>query len=299
VPGQVAQFPLNEYEIMTLQGHGVSYFSAKQLTELSGVTMQVTYTIKGQPASPAGLTGAAVWQSFKWVEDVTHHVPFQYAYSQFALDRRTGQIVGWNGNMLGTAHPAAASGQSYVWPISAGKHSYRVFDQTAGRAFTARFAGAATTDKIATYRYVETVAGQRIGSQTIPGSLIGSAAASVTLPEFYSATVTYWVDPVTGDPLKISEHELLTLRDSSGVTRLVLLRGTLTTTPASVRTVSAPDRANLARFHLIGTVIPLAAGILGIVLLAAAAWLLAGRRPGTAAEDLVEQEPRPMQPSSR
>jgi len=300
VPGQAVKFPLNEYEVMTLQGHGVSYFSVKQLTELSGVTMQATYTVKGEPAPPAGHPGAAIWRSFTWVEDMTHHVTFQYSYTQLALDRRTGQIVGWSGNTLGTKHLAAASGQSYVWPINAGRHSYLVFDSTAGRGMPARFAGVATTDKITTYRYVETVAGQRIGSQAVPGSLVGSAAASVTLPEFYTATITYWVDPVTGDPLKISENELLTLRDSSGATKLVLLRGTLTTTPASVRTVAAPDRANLARIHLIGTVIPLAMGILGIILLAAAAWLLARRRPGTEAEDIVRQEPRrPLQPSSR
>jgi len=303
LPGQVVKFPLNEYEVMTLQGHGVSYFSTKQLTELSGVTMRATYTIKGEPTQPAGLGNAAVWQSFTSVQDLTNHTPFQYAYSRLALDRRTGEIIRWSGNRLGSKPLTGASGQSFVWPFNSGKHSYQVFDSTAGRAVPARYAGTATTGGIATYRYVETVTGLRIGSQQVPGSLIGSRAASVVLPEFYTATITYFVDPVTGDPLKISQNELLTLRDTTGATKMVLLRGQLVTTPASVRIVSAPDRKNLRTIAMIGTEIPLTAGILGIALLATGFGLSLRRRPGDTGpvqEELTEQPAdRPMLPSAR
>jgi len=292
VPGQVVKFPLNEYEIMTLQGSGVSYFSAKQLTELSGVTMRATYTIKGEVGTSQALKrpGVAVWQSFVAIEDLTNRAPFQYTYAQFALDRRTGQIVPWTGNTVNAAHNLAASGQSYVWPIGTAKRTYQVYDRTALRPEPARFAGTATTAGIATYRFVESVTGQHVGSLTLPGSLVGSSATSVTLPEYYTATITYWVDPVTGDPLKISENELLTLRDSSGATRLVLLRGHLTTTPASVRTVAAPDRTSLGKIALFCTVIPLAALILGLVLLAAGLALSRRRRP-SGQDELPERIP--------
>jgi len=302
LPGQVVKFPLNEYEIMTLQGHGVSYFSVKQLTELSGVTMRATYTVKSDPVKPTRDPDSAVWQTFTSVQDLTNHAPFQYTYLRLALDRRTGRIVPWAGNKLGKSHLAGATGQSFVWPINSGRHRYAVFDSTARRAMPARYAGTATDAGIATYRYIESVSGLRIGSQTVPGSLIGAKAASVVLPEFYTATITYFVDPVTGDPLKISENELLTLRNPAGATKLVLFRGQLTTTPASVRTVAALDRPGLKKIQFLGTIIPIGALVIGVAALGAWLWLSIRRRPdaGAPAEELTEPAPdRPLQPSAR
>jgi Porin PorA len=278
VPGQVIRFPLNEYEIMTLQGRGVSYFSAARLTELSGVTMRATYTIRGDVARTRALgrSDVAVWQSFVAVEDITDHAPFQYTYQQVAFDRRTGALVAWPGTEVGPHHGVAAAGQGYVWPLGTGRHAYRLFDPTLRKPALARYAGTATTVGIATYRFTETVPATEVGTRTLPGWLVGSQAAAVTLPEFYTAVDTFWVDPVTGDPLKISQNQTLTLRDQAGTTRLVLFRGRLTTTPASVGTVAKPDRANLSKVSMIGTIIPLTSLGLGVLMIGGA--VLAWRR---------------------
>ncbi len=293
VPGHLVKFPLNEYEIMTLQGTNVSYFSPAKLTELSGVTMQATYTIKGAVTTTrtAGIPNVAVWQSFVAIEDLTNHAPFQYTYQQLAMDRRTGRLVNWHGNTIDSYHGMPVAGQGYVWPFGTQKHNYQLFDTTMRKPVTVRYAGTATTAGIATYRFVETVRGQQIGTQTLPGSIIGVSAKSVTLPEFYTTTSTYWVDPVTGNPLKISKNETLTLRDSSGTTRLVLLDGTLTTTPASLNTVAAPDRSNLSKIAMIEVTIPAVAGVLGLVLLAAG--LLVSRRRGSAPSPVRHEEITP------
>lgn len=283
-PGQLIRFPLNYYEIRTLQASGASYFSAAKLNELSGVTMRATYTVRGDVARSKALgnSGQAVWQSFLAVRDVTHNAPFQYTYQQLAFDRRTGELVSWPGTMVGPHHGVPVSGQGFVWPFGTQKHSYKLFDPNLLKAVTARYTGTATTAGIATYRFTEVVPATKIGTRTLPGSLIGSAAASVTLPEYYAAVNTYWVDPVTGDPLKISQNQTLTLRDQAGnTTRLVLFRGTLTSTPASLRTVAAADRANLSKIRMIGTIIPLTALGMGVLLLAGAV-LAARRRPASA-----------------
>lgn len=280
VPGRLARFPLNEYEIMTLRGTDVSYFSLAKLTELTGVTMQATYTIRGAPipADTVKVPNVVVWQSFVAIEDLTSHLPFQYTYQQLAMDRSTGRLVNWRGNVIGSHRNPPVAGQGYVWPFGTGKHSYQIFDTNLLKPVTARYAGTATIAGITTYRFVETVRDQQIGTQTLPGSLVGLSAKSVTLPEFYSTTSTYWVDPVLGNPLKISQNETLTLRDSGGATRLVLLHGTLTTTPASVRTVAATDRSNLGKAAMIKDIIPATAGVIALILLAAGL-LTAGRRP--------------------
>lgn len=305
VPGQVVKFPLSEYEIMTLQGTGTSYFSAARLTELSGVTMQATLTIKGD-AARAKATGnhdLAFWRSFTSVRDITNHAQFQYSYTQFAFHRQTGRLINCCASGVDGKRGIGQGGQGYVWPIGTQRHSYTVFDTTALKSFTARYAGQATTAGITTYRFAETVPGQQIGMQTIPGSLIGLKAASVTLPEYYTAVKTYWVDPVTGNPLKVGQDERLTLRDDSGVTRLVLFDGRLTTTPASVRTVAASDRADLRKIGLITGIIPLTGLILGILLLAAGLllrrrWLTGGPMAAGAGPD-DDASARPTWPHRR
>jgi len=70
------------------------------------------------------------------------------------------------------------------------------------------YAGTSTIHGIGVYRFVEHVSHSRAGSQTLPGSLVGSPGqASVTLPEYYTATNTDYVDPRTGAILDVTETQ--------------------------------------------------------------------------------------------
>jgi Porin PorA len=281
-PGQVIRFPLNEYEIYTLQGSGISYFSPTQVKQLTGVTMRATDTIKGEAAwaKAAGNGNIAVWKSFTAVQDISNHAPFRYQYAQLAFDRKTGQIVDCCGNVVGTNHDVHASGQGFVWPLGTQPQNYQVFDPTTLKRETFRYAGTATTGGISTYRFTEQVGHRQIGTQAVPGSLIGQKSPLVGLGEFYTAAKTYWVDPVTGKPLKVSQTETFTLEDSSGVTRLLPYRGTLTSTPASVSTVAAADRSSLDKIHAIKFTVPLVGIIVGVVLLVVGLLLFGLGPPG-------------------
>ena len=58
----------------------------------------------------------------------------------------------------------------------------------------------------------------------------------MTLPEYLTATNTFYVDPGTGAPVKVVEAQNETLQNpSTGGTALVLLSGTLTSTPQEHR----------------------------------------------------------------
>src|SRR5581483_4742713 len=91
IANQVIKFPLNEYETATLAASNASYFSAGTLAEKTGVTMQATYTIKGD--GPKGSSSTAVWNEYAYVYDLTNHQPVQQMTRTFAFDRKTGQLV--------------------------------------------------------------------------------------------------------------------------------------------------------------------------------------------------------------
>ena len=86
VPGQVMKYPLNEYLVTQLVGHGTDYFSPSQVQPITGATMVVTSTVKGDAG--LGSSSTAVWDSFTYLYDETNHARYSFSIRRFAFDRR-------------------------------------------------------------------------------------------------------------------------------------------------------------------------------------------------------------------
>jgi hypothetical protein len=269
VPGQAVKFPLNEYNKSTLIAKDASYFSQKKVTEVSGVTLQATNTTLGNvaAANTIGSSGTAVWESYTAVEDVTNHtaVEIPAQANTFAFNRRTGVLVPWSGNSVDGKH-VAVSGQGSVWPFGSQKHSYQVYDTTLRKPVTFSYAGTSTVQGVSTYDYTANVPSQQVGTVTLPGSLVGLTAPVVTLPEFYTVQETFNVDPVTGDPLYVNEHVQQVLKTSAGSTALVLTNADFVTAPSSVTAGVNTDNSARSEISLLKVIVPLIAGILGVLL---------------------------------
>lgn len=274
LPGQVIKFPLNEYSVSRLMGTNVSYFSQQTGSEVNGATVRAVSTVQGDVS--AGSSSTAVWNNVTGVFDVTNspQEPISYSTERLAFDRRTGELVNCCGAEIGT-NRVHFSGQGYVWPIGTQPRNYQVFDTTLLRPETYDYTGNAVVNGLPVYIFVEHINNQKIGSISLPGSLVGLSQATVTLPEYLTATNTFYVDPGTGSPVKVSEAENQTLENpATGSTALVLLNGTLTSTPASVtaavNTASSSDN-EISWVQDIGPLIGLLVGIVllvfGIVLL--------------------------------
>jgi hypothetical protein len=290
VAGQLVKFPLNTYVKTTLIGKDVSYFSPKLVRPVTGATMQVTDTVKGDSA--AGSSSTAVWDEFTYLYDRTNHVVFSYTTRRAAFDRRTAVLVDCCGANIGGNSAIRQTGLSgYVWPIGTDKRTYQVYDTTLLRPMPFRYAGTGTIHGISVYRFVEQVPPTQSGTQKVPGSLIGSSQNLVTLPEYYAATNTYWVDPRTGGVLDSNSNSRQYLRNTENGQDLVLFDGNLVMTPASVDTavgLDATGRTELAWFELYG---PVAAVVLGVVALVAGIVLV--RRRGDRPEQARAEEPEP------
>lgn len=278
VGGQVVKFPLNEYYKSTLQGTGVSYFSPSLVRSVSGATILVTSTVKGDAA--AGSSSTAVWNGFTYLYDVTNASTYQFTSRRFAFNRRTAELVNCCGASVGGNTAIRQSGLvGFLWPMGTQKTTYAVFDPVLNKPRPARYEGTATIAGIRVYRFVERVPPTQFGSQKLPGSLVGLAGQpSVTLPEYYTATNTFWVDPLTGAQLNVREDQKLTLQDTTGAQRLLLFDGALASTPPSVNAAAHTDGSARNEIALLEVILPLVCGLLGIVALIAGI-VLARRRP--------------------
>ena len=291
VAGKLVKFPLNTYVKTTLIGHDVSYFSPKLVRPVTGATIEVTDTVKGD--GPAGNSSTAVWDEFTYLYDLSNHVVFSYTTRRAAFDRRTGMLVDCCGANIGGNSAIRQTGLSgYVWPIGTQKRTYDVFDTTLLKPVPFRYEGTGTIHGIEVYRFVEQVPPTQTGTQQVPGSLVGSSQNLVTLPEYYTATSTYWVDPRTGGVLDSNANSKQYLRNPVNGQDLVLFNGDLAMTPASVSTAVRLDstgRTELDWFELFG---PLAGALLGLVLLVTGIVLIR-LRPGEQPEEARDAEPEP------
>jgi hypothetical protein len=270
LPSQVIKFPLNEYSVSSLTGTNVSYFSQQTGAVVNGATVRATSTVQGDVA--AGSSSTAVWTNITGVFDVTNspQVPISYSTERLAFDRRSGLLVNCCGAEIGNKQ-VKMSGQGFVWPIGVQKTTYQVFDTTLLKPQPAQFVGTSTVDGLNVYIFDENVDHKQVGSISLPGSLVGiNDQATVTLPEYLSSNVTYYVDPGTGSPVKLVESQTESLiNPSTGGTALLLLKGTLTTTPrsiaAAVNTAKSSD-TDITWVQDIGPLIGILAGLLLLVL---------------------------------
>ena len=281
LPGQVIKFPLNEYVLTKLTGHDVSYFSQKHGKVINGVTAQATSTVEGDVA--AGTSSTAVWNDFTAVDDVTNNEPIQYVTQRSAFDRRSGLIIDCCGAYVSITNLGSTtghqSGLAYAWPIGTQPTTYQVFDTILRRPEPYRYAGTATTDGMTSYKFVEQVTNQQLATQTAPGKLVGlPGQLSVTLPEYITETNTVWVDPTTGAPLDETWDRTLSLEDSTGATRLILFKGVLTATPATVTNAVNTAKSSDLKVKLIQDIGPLVTLLLGVIMLVVGITLTVSRR---------------------
>ena len=276
VTGQVVKFPLNEYETATLTASNASYFSPGSLSEKTGVSMEATYTIKGDASK--GSSSTAVWNEYSYVYDLTNHQAVQEMTRTFAFDRRTGQLVNCCGASLNGVATVQTGLVGYVFPIGTQKQTYQVYDTTLKRPMPFTYSGTTTVDGIQAYEFVENVTPVQIATLSVPGSFVGSSAAVVSAPEFDQLHLIYYVDPDTGALLDVNEDQTLTLHNpDTGAAALVLFDADLIATPASVRQIVGLDSSGRNELALLETTLPLALGIAGGVALLAGIFL--ARKP--------------------
>jgi hypothetical protein len=283
VVGHVMKFPLNEYETATLQAANASYFSAKALSEQTGVTMQATYTIKGDATK--GSSSTAVWNEYSYVYDLTNHKPVQQMTRTFAFDRKTGVLVDCCGaSVNGNTKIQQRGYVGYVFPIGTKKQTYDIFDTTLNQPEPFNYAGTTTVHGAQAYEFTENIPARQITEIAVPGSMVGMSAATVTLPEYYQIHLIYYVDPVTGGLVDVNEHQTVSLHNpATGAQALLLFDADLIATPASVSNIAAIDGNGRNEINLLETTLPLVLGIVGALMLIGGLLLARSRRP--AADD--------------
>jgi hypothetical protein len=186
------------------------------------------------------------------------------------------------------AVPIRHEGLGLKFPFDTQKQNYKFWDVELRRATDARFSGTETIDGLQTYKFVQDIKDQTIGTQDLPGALFDDPASSaVTADEVYSTKRTLWVEPRTGAIIKGSEDvDWRFAYQGVEVPRTV---GTLTYTDKTVQAQVDLYKGPSGQLKLLKSTLPLVFWILGPLLaLVGIVLLVLG---GTSDEDEFEEEP--------
>jgi hypothetical protein len=276
--------PLDQESQPVAVGTG-TYFNRGKLREVAGAQLKNVRTVKGDPK--AGTEEVAVWDSFVSTVDMADGGVIQATQERVALDRVTAQSVNCCGE-----NPRH-QGLTLKFPFDTKKQTYQFWDGPAGRALPAVYTREETIQGVKVYRFEQRIDRLTLGTQEVPGSLAGDpSVASVQTNIVYSNVKTIWVEPTTGIIVKGQQAVSQVLEPASGGAKvLTLLDGVLTYDDATVR-ANAKDASDAAgQLRLLSTILPVAALVVGLVLLVVGLLLL--RAPEGRRVRRVEGESHP------
>ncbi|MBA9004589.1 DUF3068 domain-containing protein [Thermomonospora cellulosilytica] len=280
VADRVLVAPANLYQKVTLQATGASYFDRAAVQDRTGATLTLTSTVRGDVKAADGDT--VVWDAFLVLEDIPNGNEVNITQQRLAFDRKSGELKACCGTHVANDTSIKPSGLGLFWPVGAVEQkTYQVFDPYTKRAWPAKYEGTETIQGVKAYKFVQSIPDSVIGTEPeVPTTLLGIAGPNRTVPadRYQRATVTYWVDPRSGVSVHREQQIVQTLRGKDGNGTKVVADFTLKMTPQSQKTMV--DKANdtapkVSLFRVIG---PLAALLLGLVLLGAGAAVMMRRR---------------------
>jgi hypothetical protein len=260
--------PLDQYSQPVATGTG-TYFnrSPDKLREITGAQLKNVRTVRGDVK--AGTGEVAIWDSFNSTVDTADGGVITATQERIALDRVTAQSLSCCGE-----NPRH-QGLTLKFPFDTQKRSYEFWDGPANRATPARFTREEEIQGVKVYRFEQRIERLTVGTQEIPGSLAGDPeAASVPTSIVYSNVKTLWVEPTTGIIVKAQQDANQVLETTGGEQVLTLIDAVLTYDDATVDR-NADDAADGAsQLRLLGTILPVGALVLGLVLVLAGLALL-------------------------
>ncbi|WP_159943154.1 MULTISPECIES: DUF3068 domain-containing protein [unclassified Nocardiopsis] len=268
--------PLDYYSETVLVAEGATYFNIEDVELVENATLEANSTIRADVASSTDET--VVWDQFTWLRDADTDFGITSTSRRAGHDRVTGQAVDCCDAMVND-DSVAQTGQAWKFPFFTEQRDYDFFETTVREVVPMEYRGTEAVEGVEAYKFVQEVDGEVIGERTLPRSVAGlEGEGDVTGDEVFSITRTYWIEPVTGSPLKISEDQnRVVVVDGEEV--LTLLDAELVSNDQSVRNAvenSEQGRAVLPLLHTTLPVVFLAVGVgfLGV----AVVLLLTGRR---------------------
>ncbi|MBF9131279.1 DUF3068 domain-containing protein [Plantactinospora sp. S1510] len=263
-------------------------------------TLRSTITVQPDAKETAELDGPLDGNAVVWLvgQEVVHteSKALISAYStSLALDRKTAAAQQWDKQWLDIGNDRQSvnySGQIYKFPFGTEKKTYDIFDRDINGTQPASFVKTEQIKGLETYLFTQRIQDatqelpadrlKLLASQLLPGATNGKVS--------YSNTRSVWVEPTTGQFIKVQETQSKKLVGDNGQ-EVVILDAVFTYTDDTIATSADTAGSNRQLLQTVKLWGPLALLVIGLVLVIVGL-LKALRRPRAAAVAGSVPEPR-------
>ncbi|MEU6882702.1 DUF3068 domain-containing protein [Streptomyces sp. NPDC046712] len=260
-----------------------SYFDTSLLKTVNDRRITITRQVRGDVADSVR-SGNAVWDVSTSV-DTDSTLPaadtrdsLQWTLERWVTDRRTNEPVHC------CRESPVFDGEAYLkFPFDVEERDYRWWDGTLGGVVRLRYAGPGTVQGYEGLRFTGSVPPTRTGVRQVPGRLVGLPKTPQVLAEEWYANgrIELVADRRTGRIVYAAIGPRKTLRAPGAKKDAVVLLSSdkIAFTDRTQRQQVELASADSRRLELLGSTVPLGAGVFGSVLvLVGAALVVRGRR---------------------
>ena len=255
-------------------------------------TLRSTVTVQPDTKATADLEGPLDGSGMVWlagqevVRADTGDLISAYSTS-LAVDRETAAAQPWDKHWLYTGSDRQSvqyAGHMYKFPFGTEQKSYDIFDRDILAVQPARFVKTEQIEGLETYQFVQEI---REGRQQLPQdrmqAILGQLLPGATTGEVhYDNTRTVWVEPTTGQFIKVQEQQNKELVGNDGRS-VTILDAVFTYTDDTIKKAAETAGDNRGRLKLVGVYAPVGLAVLGLVLIVAGILVaLRGSRPAPA-----------------
>lgn len=271
---KIISAPADQFGISRLEAKGAQYFSRQDLKVLTA-DLDIIVTTRGDVKEAD--SSRVVWDEATVVNDVTNgRRQIDLSERRSAFDKYTGEGLNCCGVNVGKA-PVTLEGQIYKFPFGTEQKTYKVFNSTAQKAFDAQFVREDSVNGLPVYVFEQTVPPTKTQTLTAPASVLGmDDSGDVQVDRWYDGKVTYWIEPVTGAPVKQEQQRHEVLKTQDGVERSPAFVATAKMTDKTVDELVTSAQEGKSQINLLTNVIPLVSLVVGVALVLLG--VLLGRR---------------------
>lgn len=280
---RLAVAPTDQNSRQTVVGPNSTFFDAESLTVQTGTLTSIA-TVIGDPkaseeASKQTGRDLAVWDKGQITDNNDTQPPMEASDARIVFDRYTGEAVDCCG-ATSNGEPMTFKGQLVKWPFFTEKKTYQYWDGSTNQAYDAEFKGVESIDGLEVYRFQQTVPRTKTEDREVPAKIFGLPDTAIMAERYYSNERTFWVEPVTGVMIKLTEKQYQTL-EYPGAEPVIAVQTESTFSPETVAQNVADYRTKATLLAAIKGPVPGVMVPLGIALLLAGIGLslLWQRRP--------------------
>ena len=237
----------------------------------TNVPLTATRTTRGDVLASttpeAEAANLVVWDSFQNVVDDEGNT-IDASTIRLAFNRTTSVLTNCCGTNVDGEAADFVGISPFKFPFNTEQKDYDWYDSGLNTTAPAKFLGTDTIEGVQVYKFQQIIPPYKTGELEVPGDLVGSTEASVVANRYKESDTIVFIEPITGAAVDGRQHQHQYLAGADGTTEaLTIIDAELGAAPKDVADGAISTGKSAALLVLLGSTVPLAAGILGVIAL--------------------------------